>query len=125
MTAYDYDVITIGGGLGGTALAKTLSERGHRVLVLERTTEFTDRVRGEVLVPWGCAEAAKLGLYDLLHDRCAHGVCSGVAARLPASPVAMATKAGWPACSIASGSSGAFASTGPMRSAIAAAISFV
>ena len=72
MTAYDYDVITIGGGLGGAALAKTLSERGHRVLVLERTTKFSDRVRGEVLVPWGCAEAAKLGLYDLLHDSCAH-----------------------------------------------------
>ena len=72
MTAYDYDVITIGGGLGGAALAKTLAERGHRVLVLERTTKFSDRVRGEVLVPWGCAEAAKLGLYDLLHDSCAH-----------------------------------------------------
>jgi 2-polyprenyl-6-methoxyphenol hydroxylase-like FAD-dependent oxidoreductase len=32
------------------------------VLVLERTTEFRDRIRGEVLVPWGYAEAKRLGL---------------------------------------------------------------
>ena len=28
----DYDVITVGGGLGGSALAKVLAERGARVL---------------------------------------------------------------------------------------------
>jgi choline dehydrogenase-like flavoprotein len=32
----DYDVITIGGGLAGAALAKKLVENGMRVLVLER-----------------------------------------------------------------------------------------
>jgi flavin-dependent dehydrogenase len=46
----DYDVVTVGGGLGGAALAKVLAEAGRRVLVLERTSEFKDRVRGEVLV---------------------------------------------------------------------------
>jgi len=70
MTAYD--VITVGGGLGGAALAKTMADRGARVLVLERTREFRDRVRGEVLVPWGCIEAERLGLYDLLHDSIGH-----------------------------------------------------
>jgi len=62
----DYDVVTVGGGLGGAALAKVLAEAGRRVLVLERTREFKDRVRGEVLVPWGRVEAQKLGLEDLL-----------------------------------------------------------
>ena len=62
----DYDVVTVGGGLGGAALAKVLAEAGRRVLVLERTSQFKDRVRGEVLVPWGRVEAQKLGLENLL-----------------------------------------------------------
>jgi 2-polyprenyl-6-methoxyphenol hydroxylase-like FAD-dependent oxidoreductase len=61
-----YDVVTVGGGLGGAALAKVLAAAGRKVLVLERTNEFKDRVRGEVLVPWGRVEAQKLGLEDLL-----------------------------------------------------------
>ena len=62
-----YDIVTIGGGLGGAALARTMAAKGASVLVLERTKEFRDRIRGEVLVPWGCREAMRLGLYDLLH----------------------------------------------------------
>ena len=31
-----YDIITIGGGLGGSTLAKAMAEHGARVLVLER-----------------------------------------------------------------------------------------
>jgi menaquinone-9 beta-reductase len=62
----DYDVVTVGGGLGGAALAKVLAEAGKKVLVLERTTEFKDRVRGEVLVPWGRVQAEKLGIDELL-----------------------------------------------------------
>src|SRR5258706_1377636 len=61
----EYDVVTVGGGLGGAALAKVLAEAGRKVLVLERTGEFKDRVRGEVLVPWGRIQAQKLGLEDL------------------------------------------------------------
>jgi 2-polyprenyl-6-methoxyphenol hydroxylase-like FAD-dependent oxidoreductase len=70
----DYDIVTVGGGLGGLALAKAMSERGHRVLVLERSGEFKDRVRGEVLVPWGCLEARRLGLYEMLEAACGHHV---------------------------------------------------
>jgi 2-polyprenyl-6-methoxyphenol hydroxylase-like FAD-dependent oxidoreductase len=62
----DYDVVTVGGGLGGAALAKVMAEAGCRVLVLERAKDFKDRVRGEVLVPWGCVEARRLGLYEAL-----------------------------------------------------------
>jgi 2-polyprenyl-6-methoxyphenol hydroxylase-like FAD-dependent oxidoreductase len=61
-----WDVITVGGGLGGAALAKVLAERGVRVLLLEKTREFRDRVRGEALVPWGCEEAERLGLLECL-----------------------------------------------------------
>src|SRR3989442_15175364 len=40
-----YDIITVGGGLGGSTLAKVMAERGARVLVLERERQFRDRVR--------------------------------------------------------------------------------
>jgi menaquinone-9 beta-reductase len=61
-----YDVVTIGGGLGGAGFARLMAKRGARVLVLERTNEFKDRIRGEVLVPWGVAEAKRLGFAELL-----------------------------------------------------------
>jgi 2-polyprenyl-6-methoxyphenol hydroxylase-like FAD-dependent oxidoreductase len=70
----DYDIITVGGGLAGAALAKVLSEAGLRVLVLERELTFKDRVRGEQMHCWGVAEARKLGLYDLLMDTCGNEV---------------------------------------------------
>lgn len=69
-----YDLIVVGGGLGGSTLAKCMAERGARVLVLEREREFKDRVRGEFLVPWGVAEAKRLGIDGLLRERCAHEV---------------------------------------------------
>ena len=72
MASGTYDIITVGGGLGGTALAKAMAEHGARVLVLERETQFKDRVRGEGLVPWGVAETQALGLYELLRTTCAH-----------------------------------------------------
>jgi len=67
-----YDIITVGGGLGGSALAKVMAEHSARVLVLERERQFKDRVRGEQMHPWGVAEAKKLGIYDLLRDTCGH-----------------------------------------------------
>jgi 2-polyprenyl-6-methoxyphenol hydroxylase-like FAD-dependent oxidoreductase len=70
MMSTKYDVITIGGGLAGSALARSLAERGRRVLVLEATTEFKDRIRGEQVCSWGVAEAMDLGIYDLLLTRC-------------------------------------------------------
>ena len=71
MTA-TYDVVTVGGGLGGAALAKSLSERGVHVLVLEQVREFKDRVRGETMPPWGTAEARALGVYEPLSQTCGH-----------------------------------------------------
>ena len=65
-TSTTYDIITIGGGLGGSVLAKAMAEHGARVLVLESQTRFGDRVRGEAMMPWGAAEARELGVYDTL-----------------------------------------------------------
>ena len=65
-----YDVITVGGGLAGSVLAKNLAEQGHRVLVLERQMQFTDRVRGEQMHPWGVSAARALGVYDHLAVAC-------------------------------------------------------
>ncbi|PKQ05225.1 MAG: monooxygenase [Alphaproteobacteria bacterium HGW-Alphaproteobacteria-12] len=61
-----YDLIVVGGGIGGSALAATMAEAGKAVLVLEKSTVFEDHVRGEWIAPWGVAEVKRLGLYDLL-----------------------------------------------------------
>jgi 2-polyprenyl-6-methoxyphenol hydroxylase-like FAD-dependent oxidoreductase len=69
-----YDIITIGGGIAASSLAKAMAERGAKVLVLEREKHFKDRVRGEAIVPWGVAEANELGISGLLKETCAHDV---------------------------------------------------
>jgi 2-polyprenyl-6-methoxyphenol hydroxylase-like FAD-dependent oxidoreductase len=74
MASGTYDLITVGGGLGGAALAKVMAEHGARVLILERETHFKDRVRGEQMSSWGVGEARKLGIYELLRDACGHEV---------------------------------------------------
>ena len=61
-----YDVITIGGGIGGGALATVLARAGLSVLVLEKSTVFRDHVRGEWIAPWGVVELKTLGLYDVV-----------------------------------------------------------
>jgi menaquinone-9 beta-reductase len=72
MAKYDFDVITVGGGIGGAALARTLALNGYTVLIAEREREFKDRIRGEWIAPWGVAETQRLGIYDLLMATCAH-----------------------------------------------------
>jgi 2-polyprenyl-6-methoxyphenol hydroxylase-like FAD-dependent oxidoreductase len=59
-----YEVVIIGGGVAGSALATVLARAGRAVL--ERSTVYRDRVRGELFQPWGVAEARRLGLYDAL-----------------------------------------------------------
>jgi 2-polyprenyl-6-methoxyphenol hydroxylase-like FAD-dependent oxidoreductase len=67
-----YDIITVGGGLGGSALSIAMARQGRRVLVIESEMRFRDRVRGEATMTWGVAEAKELGLLDLLLSRCGH-----------------------------------------------------
>jgi 2-polyprenyl-6-methoxyphenol hydroxylase-like FAD-dependent oxidoreductase len=61
-----FEVVIIGGGIADNALATVLARAGRAVLVLERSTVYRDRVRGELFQPWGVAEARRLGLYDTL-----------------------------------------------------------
>ena len=73
-----YDLIIIGGGIGGSALAATMARAGRSVLLLEKSTDYEDRVRGEWIAPWGVAEVQRLGLYDLLRDAGGHHITSHV-----------------------------------------------
>ena len=62
----EHDVVIVGGGIAGGALAATVAAAGRSVLVLERTTAYRDRVRGEYVQPWGVAELQRVGLFDVL-----------------------------------------------------------
>src|SRR6476660_9702356 len=66
------DVVTIGGGIGGAALATAVARTGRAVHVLEREAKFKDRVRGENILPWGVAAARRLGIVDDLLAAGAH-----------------------------------------------------
>lgn len=60
------DVVIIGGGIAGSALAAAVARGGLSTVVLERSTEYADHVRGEFLQAWGVVEAKRLGLLDAL-----------------------------------------------------------
>ncbi len=73
-----YDLIIVGGGIGGSALAATMARAGKSVLLLEKSTEYEDRVRGEWIAPWGVVEVQRLGLYQLLKDAGGHHIVQHV-----------------------------------------------
>jgi 2-polyprenyl-6-methoxyphenol hydroxylase-like FAD-dependent oxidoreductase len=66
------DVVVVGGGIGGASLAYALVKAGLGVTVLEASTEFADRVRGESMQAWGVKEARDLGVEQVLLDAGAH-----------------------------------------------------
>jgi menaquinone-9 beta-reductase len=68
VNAVSTDVVVVGGGVAGAALATVLARSGVDVVVLERSTEFQDRVRGENWAPWGVAVLQELGLVEVLLD---------------------------------------------------------
>lgn len=63
-----YDVVVIGGGIAGSAVAATLAAADLTVLVLERQTVYRDKVRGEFMHLWGVAEMKQLGLEQTILD---------------------------------------------------------
>jgi menaquinone-9 beta-reductase len=60
------EIVIVGAGVGGGAIACALARAGLDVAILERSERHIDRVRGEWLAPWGVAEASTLGLIDSL-----------------------------------------------------------
>src|SRR5690606_34683519 len=62
----DSDVVIVGGGIGGCALATRLATAGLAVTVLERDLVYRHIVRGEAMVPWGYLEALELGVAEAI-----------------------------------------------------------
>jgi menaquinone-9 beta-reductase len=60
------EVVLVGGGIGGSALAAALARESISCVILEKSTVHIDHVRGEWLAPWGVAETQRLGLYETL-----------------------------------------------------------
>src|SRR5215470_7940510 len=60
------EVVIVGAGIAGGALATILGRGGISVVVLERSLVHRDRIRGEYLAAWGVEEAQRLGLLDVL-----------------------------------------------------------
>ncbi|HEY8060743.1 MAG TPA: FAD-dependent monooxygenase [Acidimicrobiales bacterium] len=66
------DVVIVGGGIGGASLAGALARGGLAVTVLEASTAYADRVRGESMQAWGVGEAKELGVEGVLLAAGAH-----------------------------------------------------
>src|SRR5262245_53411506 len=66
-----YDLVIVGGGIAGSALGRTMAQSGADVLIIEKELRYRDRIRGEILMPWGSVEAKSLGIYDILLRSCA------------------------------------------------------
>ncbi|XP_010553770.1 PREDICTED: squalene epoxidase 5-like [Tarenaya hassleriana] len=62
----DTDVIIVGAGVAGSALAYALAKDGRRVHVIERDLREPERLMGEGMQPGGRLMLAKLGLHDCL-----------------------------------------------------------
>jgi 2-polyprenyl-6-methoxyphenol hydroxylase-like FAD-dependent oxidoreductase len=60
------DIAIIGGGVAGASLALVLARQGVSVALVERESEFRDRVRGEAIHPWGTREVDRLDLRELI-----------------------------------------------------------
>lgn len=64
----DIDVVIVGAGVAGAALAHTLGKEGRRVQVIERDLTEPDRIVGELLQPGGYLKLIELGLEDCVEE---------------------------------------------------------
>ncbi|KAA8546610.1 hypothetical protein F0562_002651 [Nyssa sinensis] len=62
------DVVIVGAGVAGAALAHTLGKDGRRVHVIERDLTEPDRIVGELLQPGGYLKLIELGLEDCVEE---------------------------------------------------------
>ncbi len=68
----DFDVVIVGGGMGGLLLALSLARRGRRVALLERQAALRPPARGELLQPNGLRILDHLGLMKSIQGIPAH-----------------------------------------------------
>ncbi|KAK4260218.1 hypothetical protein QN277_003362 [Acacia crassicarpa] len=67
-SAFPPDVIIVGAGVAGSALAHTLGKDGRHVHVIERDLTEPDRIIGELLQPGGYLKLIELGLEDCVEQ---------------------------------------------------------
>ncbi|KAK3617188.1 Squalene epoxidase [Elasticomyces elasticus] len=65
---HEADVVIVGAGILGCAIAVALGNQGRSVILLERSLKEPDRIVGELLQPGGVAALEKLGLRECLDD---------------------------------------------------------
>ncbi|KAK4751461.1 hypothetical protein SAY87_004943 [Trapa incisa] len=62
------DIVIVGAGVAGSALAYSLGKDGRRVHVIERDLTEPDRIVGELLQPGGYLKLIELGLEDCVEE---------------------------------------------------------
>ncbi|MBA0782172.1 hypothetical protein Gotri_003033 [Gossypium trilobum] len=62
------DIIIVGAGVAGAALAYSLGKDGRQVLVIERNLNAPNRIAGESLLPGGYLKLIELGLQDCVDE---------------------------------------------------------
>lgn len=65
-------IVVAGGGIGGLAAAASLAGHGHHVVVLERSSTFTELGAGIQLAPNAIAALARLGVRDAVLAHAVH-----------------------------------------------------
>jgi squalene monooxygenase len=65
---HDADVVIVGAGILGSAVAVALADQGRSVILLERSLKEPDRIVGELLQPGGVEALERLGLRQCLED---------------------------------------------------------
>ena len=65
---HEADVVIVGAGILGSALAVALADQGRSIILLEKSLKEPDRIVGELLQPGGIEALEKLGLRHCLDD---------------------------------------------------------
>ncbi|XP_041484818.1 squalene monooxygenase-like [Lytechinus variegatus] len=73
-SSHDTDVLIIGSGILGSAMATVLARDGRKVTVIERDMKEPDRIVGELLQPGGYRALTDLGLKDCVEGLDEHTV---------------------------------------------------
>lgn len=65
---HEADVVVVGAGILGCAIAVAMGKQGRSVMLLEKSLKEPDRIVGELLQPGGVSALEKLGLRGALYD---------------------------------------------------------